>query len=174
MYLSLEALRPTIRTSYPIVVKLINLVNSVILKWLTFLFESPNLSFLLFWIYLFLLMLVFALTSFLWCCFLSFHWLAFNFKRAAQFMTILVLIRTVIVIIWQMLLLMLNFLNGPWSQVGIDSYIPHCQYQVKSHLSRLSAVCAAAIAHKNHFFCTNRINLQHLEWINCLSCIAFM
>ena len=29
MYLSLEALRPTIRTSYPIVVKLINLVNSV-------------------------------------------------------------------------------------------------------------------------------------------------
>ena len=30
MYLSLEALRPTIRTSYPIAMKLINLVNSVL------------------------------------------------------------------------------------------------------------------------------------------------
>ena len=40
-----------------------------------------------------------------------------------------------------------------WVQVGIDVYIPHRQYQVKSQLSPwFSAVCAAAIVHRNHFF----------------------
>ena len=41
-----------------------------------------------------------------------------------------------------------------WVQVGIDVYIPHCKYQVKPHLSPwFSAACAAAIVHRNHFFC---------------------
>ena len=41
-----------------------------------------------------------------------------------------------------------------WVQVGIDVYIPHRQYQVKPHSSPLfSAACAAAIVHRNHFFC---------------------
>ena len=41
-----------------------------------------------------------------------------------------------------------------WVQVGIDVYIPHRKYQVKSHSFPLfSAACAAAIVHRNHFFC---------------------
>ena len=40
-----------------------------------------------------------------------------------------------------------------WVQVGTDVYIPHRKYQVKSHSSPwFSAACAAAIAHRNHFF----------------------
>ena len=40
-----------------------------------------------------------------------------------------------------------------WVQVGIDGYIPHRKYQVKSHSSPwFSAACAAAIVHRNHFF----------------------
>ena len=40
-----------------------------------------------------------------------------------------------------------------WIQVGIDVYIPHRKYQVKSHSSAwFSAACAAAIVHRNHFF----------------------
>ena len=40
-----------------------------------------------------------------------------------------------------------------WVQVGIDVYIPHHKYQVKPHSSPwFSATCAAAIAHRNHFF----------------------
>ena len=49
-----------------------------------------------------------------------------------------------------------------WVQVGIDVYIPHSKYQVKSHSSPwFSAVCVVAIVHRNHFFlfCTKRINL---------------
>ena len=38
-------------------------------------------------------------------------------------------------------------------QVGIDVYIPHRKYHVKSHsFPWFSAACAAAIAHGNHFF----------------------
>ena len=41
-----------------------------------------------------------------------------------------------------------------WVQVGIDLYIPHRKYQVKPHSSPwFSVACAAAIAHRNHFFC---------------------
>ena len=44
-----------------------------------------------------------------------------------------------------------------WIQVGIDVYIPHGKYQVKSHSSPwFSAACAAAIVHRNHFFCLYR------------------
>ena len=41
-----------------------------------------------------------------------------------------------------------------WVQAEIDVYIPHRKYQVKPHSSPLfSAACAAAIVHRNHFFC---------------------
>ena len=41
-----------------------------------------------------------------------------------------------------------------WVQVGIDVYIPHRKYQVKRHSCPwFSAACAAAIIHRNHFFC---------------------
>ena len=48
-----------------------------------------------------------------------------------------------------------------WVQVGIDVYILHRKYQVKSRSSLwYSADCAAAIIHRNHFFlCTKMINL---------------
>ena len=40
-----------------------------------------------------------------------------------------------------------------WIQVGIDVYITHRKYQVKSHSSPwFSVACAAAIVHRNHFF----------------------
>ena len=46
-----------------------------------------------------------------------------------------------------------------WVQVGIDVYIPHQKYQVKPHSSPLfSAVCAAAIVHRNHFFVCTKEN----------------
>ena len=46
-----------------------------------------------------------------------------------------------------------------WVQVGIDLYIPHRKYQVKSHSSPwFSAACAAAIVHRNHFFCLYQQN----------------
>ena len=71
MFLSLETLTFIIRTGLPILVELIDLVNSVIiflsqmtlLRWLTFLLGSQTviLTVLLFWIYLFLLTLVFVL-----------------------------------------------------------------------------------------------------------------
>ena len=67
IFLSLETLMSIIRTGLPILVELINLVNSVIiflfqmtlLRWLTFLLRSQTviLIVLLSWIYLFLLML---------------------------------------------------------------------------------------------------------------------
>ena len=41
-----------------------------------------------------------------------------------------------------------------WIQVGIDVYIPHRKYQGKPHSCPwFSAACAAAIVHRNHFFC---------------------
>ena len=40
-----------------------------------------------------------------------------------------------------------------WVQVGIDVYITHRKYQVKSHWSPwFSAACAAGIVYRNHFF----------------------
>ena len=118
MFFSLETLTSIKRTGLPILVELIDLVNSVIiflsqmtlLRCLTFLliFQTVILIVLLFWIYLFFLMLVFVLQ---W---LSLHWeilimLLFQFpltfrnihKRMPHFiallMTILLLIGTVYV-----------------------------------------------------------------------------
>ena len=40
-----------------------------------------------------------------------------------------------------------------WDQVGIDVYIPHRKYQIKSHSSLwFSAACAPVIVHRNHIF----------------------
>ena len=50
-----------------------------------------------------------------------------------------------------LLLLLTKFCE--WVQVGIDVYIPNRKHQVKPHSFPWSSVaCAAAIAHKNHFF----------------------
>ena len=78
MFFSLETLTSIIRTDLPILVELIDLVNSVIiflfqmtlLRCLTFLlrFHTVILIVLLLWIYLFFLMLVFVVQL------LSFHW----------------------------------------------------------------------------------------------------
>ena len=78
MFLSLETLISIIRTGLPILVELIDLVNSVTiflsqmtsLRWLTFLLGSQTviLIILLFWIYFLHLLLVFILQ---W---LSLHW----------------------------------------------------------------------------------------------------
>ena len=46
-----------------------------------------------------------------------------------------------------------------WVQARIDVYIPHRNYQVKPHSSPLfSAACAAALVHRNYFFCLYQHN----------------
>ena len=46
-----------------------------------------------------------------------------------------------------------------WVLVGIDVYITHHKYQVKSHSSPwFSAACAAPIVHRNYFFCLHQQN----------------
>ena len=120
MFLFLETLTSIIRTSLPILVELIDLVNSVIiflsqttlLRWLTFLlgFQTVIFTVMLFWIYFFLQtpafdlqllslhceILIMLLSQFL----LTFHQIH---KRMPHFiawlMTILVLIGTALVII---------------------------------------------------------------------------
>ena len=95
MFLSLEALTSIIRTGLPVLVELIDLVNSAIillsqmtlLRWLTFLLASQTviLIALLFWIYFFHLSLYLFYNAFpsigkFWsCCCLSFHWLSIQF-----------------------------------------------------------------------------------------------
>ena len=59
-----------------------------------------------------------------------------------------------------------------WVQVGIDVYIPHRKYQVKSHSSPwFSAACAAAIV-QSLFSFVNRINLLNLESSDRLVIVA--
>ena len=44
-------------------------------------------------------------------------------------------------------------------QVGIDVYIPHCNYQVNPHSSPwFSSASAVVIVHRNHFFCLDQQN----------------
>ena len=116
MCLSLETLMSIIRTGLPILVELIDLVNSVIiflsqmtlLRWLTFLLGSQTviLIVLLFWIYLFLDTsvcstmafppVIMLLSQFL----LTFHNILNSILHfIALLMTILVLIGTVFLII---------------------------------------------------------------------------
>ena len=68
--------------------------------------------------------------------------------------SLLVLIGTVFVMIWEMLSASAAASEFcEWVQVGIDVYIPHRKYQVKPHSSPwFSAAFAAAIVHRNHFF----------------------
>ena len=41
-----------------------------------------------------------------------------------------------------------------WVKVGTDVYVPHHRDEISPHSSTwFVAVCAAAIAHKNNFFC---------------------
>ena len=169
--LSLETLRSIIRTGLPILLELINLVNSAtiflsqmtFLRWLTFLLgsqtdsHSPTLL-----DYLFLLMLVFVLQfSLHWEILIMllsqrdalFHHIACEYSRA-DWDYLCDHLRDVP---WK------NIFNlgasaaasefCEWVQVGIDVYIPHRKYQVKPHSSPwFSAACAAAIVHRNHFF----------------------
>ena len=78
-------------------------------------------------------------------------------------MTILVLIGTVFVIIWEIFhgrislnsVLLQLLVSGfwEWIQIGADVYILHQKYQVKPHpFPWSSAPCTAAIVHRNHFF----------------------
>ena len=54
-----------------------------------------------------------------------------------------------------------------WIQVEIDVYIPHKKYQVKPHSSPwFSAACAAAIAHRNHFFRLYQKNKSSASKVN--------
>ena len=120
MFLSLETLTTILKTGLPVLVELIDLVNSFIIflfqttliRWLTFQHASQTmiLTALLFWIYLFLLMLAFVLQWFplhweiliiLLSQFpLTFHHIHNGMSRfIALLMTILVLIGTVFVII---------------------------------------------------------------------------
>ena len=51
-----------------------------------------------------------------------------------------------------LLLLLVNF-------IGIEVYIRHCKYQVRSHsFLWFSAACASAIVHRNHLFCLYQQN----------------
>ena len=166
------------RTGLPILVELIDLVNSVIIflsqtilrRWLFFLLGSRSvvLIALLFWIYLFLLLLVFALQL------LSHYW-EILIMLLSQFPLTFHHIRCSISshCFWLFSCWLGCFLWSfdpledifkltasaaaseycQWVQGGIDVYIPHRKYQVKPHLSPwFSASCAAAIVHRNHFF----------------------
>ena len=82
-------------------------------------------------------------------------------------MTFLVLIGMVFVIIWDVLWEDIFKLSASAAanefcesvHVEIDVYIPHCKYQVKPHSPLwFSAACAAAIVHRNHFFCLYQQN----------------
>ena len=114
MFLFLETLTSIIRTGLPILLELIDLVNSqaTLLRWLTFLHESQTviLIVLLFWTYFFLLTLVFVLQ---WLSLhleilimllsqfpLTFHEIHNRIPRfIAELMTILMVIGMVFVII---------------------------------------------------------------------------
>ena len=159
MCLSLETLTSIIWTGWPILVKLIDLVNSVIiflsqmtlLRLLTFLLGSQTviLTDLPFWIYLFLLTLVLVLQWF------SLHWeilvLLSQFPltshhihiRMSHFtallMTIFVLTGMIFVIIWEMLherisstSVLLMLLVTFVSRFRLEvMYTTHQKYQVK-------------------------------------------
>ena len=183
MYLSLETLTSIIRTGLPILVELIDLVNSVIiflsqttlLRWLTFLlgFQTDSHSRAL---------LDFFLSSDASICstmafpplgnsdhvvvpvsidFPSysqrdapFHRIAYDYSRA-DWDGLRDHLRDVP---WEDIFKLSASAAASefceWVQVGIDVYIPHQKYQVNPHSSPwFSAACASAIVHRNHFFC---------------------
>ena len=196
MFLSLETFTSITRTGLPILVELIDLVNSVIiflsqmtlLRWLTFLLGSQTviLIVLLFWIYFFLLMLVFVLQwlSLHWeilIMFLSqfpfpsnsqwdapFHGIAYDYF-CADWDRLCDHLRD---LPWEDIFKLGASVTASefcgWIQVRIDVYIPHRKYLVKPHSSLwFLAACAAALVHRNHFFaCTKMINLLILKKIS--------
>ena len=170
--LSLETSTSIIRTGLPILVELIDLVNSVIillsqttlLRQLTFLLRSQTviLTVQLFWIYLFLLALVFVFKMAFPPLGNSDHVVVSvstdfpsNSQRGAMLHRIACGYSCAD---WDVLCDHLR--DVPWEdifcesvQVGIDVYIPHCKYQVKPHSSAcFSAAYAVVIVHRNHFF----------------------
>ena len=138
MFLSMETWTSIIRTGLPIVVELINLVNSVIiflsqmtlLRWLTFLLGSQTviLIVLLFWIYFFLLMLVFVLQ---W---LSLHW------------EILIMLLFQFPLTFHQIHYEMPFSRADWD--GLRDHFRDVPWKV---IFKLGA-CVAAIVHRNHFF----------------------
>ena len=180
MCLSLETFM--IRTGLPILVELVDLLNSVViflcqttlLRWLTFLLGSQTviLTVLLFWIYIFLLTLVFVLLrlsfhcEMLSCCCISFHWLSIIFTTGCPLSLHCLWLFSCWLgqCLWSFRdhflgRISLNSVSATssefceWVQVGIDVYIPRWKYQVKSHSSPwFLAACAATIVHRNHFF----------------------
>ena len=180
MFFSLETLTSIIRTGLPILVELIDLVNSVIiflsqmtlLRWLTFL-----LTVLLFRISFFLLTLVFVV---LW---LSLNWkiliiffvsVSINFPSNSQWDAPFYRIAyDYFRAAWDGLCDHLRDVPwedifklsasaavsefSEWVQVGIDVYIPHRKYQVKPYSSPwFSVSCVVAVVHRNHSFCLYR------------------
>ena len=173
MFLSLETLTPIIRTGLSLLVELINLVNSdiiflsqmTLLRWLTFLLGSQTviLRVLHLWISFFLLMLIVVL-----------QWLVLEWKILIMLLSQFPLTFHQIHysradwdslpdhlrdIPWEEIFKLgasAAAASGffEWVQVVNDVYIPHRKKQVKPHSSPwFSAACAAAIVHRNHFFC---------------------
>ena len=167
LFLSLETLATIIRTRLPILVELINMVNSVIvflsqttlLSQLTFLLQSQTVIFivLLFWISFFLLTLVFVLQ---W---LSLHWeiliillpqFPSNSQQDFPFHRIAYdyccadwdgLHGHLRAVLWEDIFKL--------SASAVNVYNPDRKYQVKPHWSPwFSAACAGFIVHTNHFF----------------------
>ena len=142
------------------------------LRWLTFLLGSQIviLIILLFWIYFFHLMLVFVLQ---WLSlhreilimllsqfptnyqqYAPFHRISYDYSRAC-WDCLRDHLRDVP---WEDIFKLSASAAASgfceWIQVGIDVYILHRKYQVKPHSSPwFSATCAAAMVHRNHFFC---------------------
>ena len=154
--------------------ELIGLV--IFLRCLTFLlgFLTLALTVLLFWISFFLL--IYSTLAFLPLgnsdnVVVS---VSINFRSTqngkprfiAELLAILVLIRVAFVIIWEMFHGKISLNSAAagsefceWFQLGVVVYNPHRNYQVKPHLSPwFSAVCAAAIVHRNTFFCLYQQN----------------
>ena len=182
MFLSLETLTSIIRTGLLILVELIDLVNFVItflsqmtlLRWLTFLLGSQTDS------HSPALLDLFLSSDASICSTMAFHPLGnsdhvvvsvsidfpTNSKRDAPFHRIAYdysradcngLRDHLRDVPWEDIFKLGASAAASefceWIQVGIDVYIPHRKYQVKSHSSPwFSAACTAAIVHRNHFF----------------------
>ena len=149
----METPSPIIRTSEPVLVKLLEMIlfKWIFLRWWSFLLGSLAVTFivLLFWIHFFPLVFFICNGSpsmgKFWSCYcLSFHWLFVKFQRGYfssssslwQFLCWLIssslLLRD---ILWDDISKLkestdVSKLCG-WVQAGIDVYIPHCKYQVK-------------------------------------------
>ena len=96
------------------------------------------------------------------CC-LGFHWLSSKLKTGCP-----VLLQMVFLIFWEMFhwgdVFKLSTFAGASKycegvQAWIDVYTPHRKYQTKPYSCPwFSAVSAASIVHRNHFFCLHQQN----------------